>query len=68
MCLSDARTEVVLDPLLDSIFIGFFGVVEIEVDSVFKKVDDMMAGLAFIVGWIVGVTDGVGGGLVRKVW
>ena len=56
MCLSDVWSEVILDPLLDSIFISFLGVI---------KVDDAIARLAFVVSWIVGVTDGVGGGLVR---
>ena len=68
MCLSDAWSEVVLDPFLDSVFIGFFGVIEVDMDTVFEKVDYAIVGLAFIVSWIVGVADGIGGGLVRKMW
>ena len=68
MCLSDVRLEVILDPLLDSIFVGFLGVIEIEMDAVFEKVDNVIARLAFIVGWIVRVAGGVGGRLVREVW
>ena len=65
MCLADAWLEVILNPLLDSVFVGFLGVVEVDMDAVFEKVNDAIAGLAFIVSWIVGVVDGVVGGLVR---
>ena len=68
MCLSDTRLEVVLDPLPDSVFIGFLGVIEIEMNVVFEKVDDTVAGLAFIISRIVRVADGIGGGLVREMW
>ena len=50
MCLLDMRSEVVLDPLPDGVFIGFLGVIEIEMNAVFEKVDDVIARLAFVIG------------------
>ena len=67
MCLSDVWSEVVLDPLLDSVFIGFLGVVKIDVYAICKYVDNAIARLAFVVSQIVRVTDSIDGGLVREV-
>ena len=36
VCLSDAWLEVILDPLLDSIFVGFLGVVKVNMDVIFE--------------------------------
>ena len=42
MCLSDVWLEVIFDPLMNSIFIGFLGVIEIDMDVIFEYVDDMV--------------------------
>ena len=68
MCLSDVWSEAILDPLMNSVFVSFLGVVKIDVDMIFEYVDNLIAGLAFCVSWVVGVAYGIGCGLVGKMW